>query len=88
MALERWMKKHKQTDEAPRSAKPPGPPIRANWLPAWQELAQLTRGITEDDPRFPDALTALDLADESFLADDWASFQRAKTEIIKIVGIG
>jgi hypothetical protein len=71
-----------------KANEPPGSPIRPNWLPAWRELAQLTRDITEDDPRFPDALAALDLADESFLADDWAGFQRAKTEIIKIVSRG
>jgi len=54
---------------------------RAQWLEAWQELANLTSGILENDSRFKPILAALDICDEAFVREDWSAFQRGVEEI-------
>ncbi len=55
-----------------------------NWLSAWRELANLTLGITGDDPRFKPIMALLEQCDTAYLANDWPAFQQA-SEHVKVL---
>ena len=60
-------------------------PVKREWLTAWRELAQVTYGVTDIDPRLRNVLAGLDRCDAAFARDDWAAFQLAAQEVKKIV---
>ena len=49
-----------------------------DWLMAWRELAEVTSGLTAEDPRLTPVLEALDGCDAAFIADDWEAFEQAR----------
>ncbi len=53
----------------------------AGWLSAWREVARLTDGITQDDPRFQLVMAALKPCDAAFERDDWEAFREAAAQI-------
>ena len=55
------------------------------WLPTWQELAELTSGLTADDPRLPVVRAALNACDDAYLDGNWERFQRNATQLRKIM---
>lgn len=55
------------------------------WLSAWRELAALTAGILQDDPRFQSVMKALDCCHIAYLANDWMAFQRASLTVRQLV---
>ena len=57
-----------------------GPNVRIikDWLTAWRGLAQMTYGLTPEDPRLQPVLAALDVCDAAFMADDWEAFEQAR----------
>jgi len=57
-----------------------GESINKGWLAAWQELAELTEGVTKTNPRFHPVCEALEQCDRAFAADDWATFHRRRIE--------
>lgn len=60
-------------------------PVKRPWLTAWRELALVTYGITDTDPRLPIVLAGLECCDAAFARDDWAEFQVAAQEVKKTV---
>ncbi len=56
------------------------PPV-PDWLRAWREVAALTDGITDRDPRFDAVLAEMAAADAAFAADNYPAFQRAELRI-------
>ncbi len=50
---------------------------KPDWSTAWRELANLTSGITPEDPRLQPVLAALDACDNAYLANDWPGFEQA-----------
>ena len=53
------------------------PPLQPDWLQAWRELAALTSGLTQEDPRLPPVLAALNRCDDAFRLGNWEAFNRA-----------
>jgi len=54
---------------------------RSRWLASWQDLADLTSGIEQSDPRFKPLLKLLAQADTAFERDNWADFQIAELRL-------
>jgi hypothetical protein len=61
-------------------------PVKPDWLAAWRDLAGITYGITEDDPRFQLVMVALQDCDAAFAAGDWQGFQQGVAQVYDIVG--
>ena len=59
-----------------------------DWLQEWREVAEISSGLTKDDPRLPSVMAALGGCDASFAADDWLSFQEAKSGVIRAMEKG
>jgi len=59
---------------------------RSRWSPVWHELAAVTYGITDDDPRLAPVRQWLDACDKAFLENDWAAFQSASEKVKQAVG--
>jgi hypothetical protein len=59
--------------------------IEGDWLSAWRELAQLTYGLTEEDPRFEWVMIWLNVCDLAFLYGSWRYFCEAAEEIKRLV---
>ena len=57
-----------------------------NWETAWRDLAELTEGITKNDPRFQPVCHALEQCDQSFESGNWLNFQKAASELKEIMG--
>ncbi len=57
-----------------------------DWETAWRDLAELTEGITKNDPRFQSVCHALEQCDQSFESGNWLSFQKAATALKGIMG--
>jgi hypothetical protein len=64
----------------------PGPKTSADWLGHWRELAQVTYGITADDPRYEPVMRWLNVCDASFQLDSWGNFKEAAEEVKRIAG--
>ena len=76
------------TDRGLKILKKCGPNVRhvqPDWLGAWRHLAQLTDGITKDDPRFFSVCDALEGCDRAWEQDDWPTFQQSVDRIKAIV---
>ena len=56
-------------------------PDRPDWLTAWRDLAALTYGITDKDPRFSSVMAALGECDDAFQRGNWSAFQRAADQV-------
>ncbi len=67
--------KHLECQETATS--PTHKPSHIEWLMSWRELATLTSGITQDDPRLQPIMEALNACDTAYIANDWAAFQQA-----------
>ena len=52
-----------------------------HWLAAWREVAALTHGITDRDPRFFPVMAALNRCDDAFQKGDWPAFQQAAEQV-------
>ncbi|MEO7861380.1 MAG: hypothetical protein ABIU05_13240 [Nitrospirales bacterium] len=46
-----------------------------DWLAAWREVAELTSGLTADDPRLPIVMDALLAWDEAIQRGNWVAFR-------------
>ena len=61
------------------------PKPNVNWLIAWQELAQMTLGLTEEDPRFESVMRREHHANrqgaQAVEAGDAAACQPARTSV-------
>lgn len=55
------------------------------WEAAWQGLAELTNGLTKEDPGFPMVIDRLEECDSAFSANDWPAFQQSADEIKAIM---
>lgn len=47
------------------------------WLPTWRESAELTSGLTMEDPRLPVVMAALNACDDAYLSGNWIAFGHA-----------
>jgi len=52
-----------------------------DWLAAWRELAALTSGMTEDDPRLPVVMAEIAKCDEAYLSGNWGAFRQAAVRV-------
>ncbi len=55
-----------------------------DWSPTWGELATLTYGITEEDPR----MAALKECDNAWLNGNWEAFCHAAARIRSVIAEG
>jgi hypothetical protein len=62
-----------------------GRSARPSWLTAWRELAEITSGITSEDPRLQSVFAALHSCDTAFEADDWPAFQEARKGLLRVM---
>ena len=76
-----YINKLKHLEHQETTTNPACKPSHAQWLKAWRELATLTQGITQGDPRLEPVMKALDACDMAFLMDDWSGFQRASLTV-------
>ena len=63
-------------------------PAQPCWLTTWRELAEITSGLTADDPRLPPMLAALQSCDTAFAADNWLAFQESRQEVLRVMQMG
>ena len=56
-------------------------PRTSQWTQGWRELADLTSGIAQSDPRFNPLINLLEEADAAFADDNWAAFQIAEARL-------
>ena len=56
-------------------------PRTSQWTQSWRELADLTTGIEQSDPRFTPMINLLEQADRAFERDNWAAFQIAELRL-------
>ncbi len=54
----------------------------SQWLEGFRDLATVTYGIAQDDPRFPAIMEALAACDAAFQADNWEAF-RKNSELVR-----
>jgi len=59
----------------------PRQPEKPDWYNAWRELAALTDGITDQDPRFSRVMAGLDQCDNAFRKGNWPAFQQAAEQV-------
>ena len=57
-----------------------------DWETAWRDLAELTEGITKNDPRFQPVCHALEQCDQAFESGSWRTFQIAVSALKGIMG--
>ena len=55
--------------------------VTRDWSPTWRELAELTAGLTAEDPRLPEVMAALNSCDDAYLNGDWEAFCGAVEQI-------
>ncbi|MDN5941095.1 MAG: hypothetical protein L0H94_04340 [Nitrospira sp.] len=56
-------------------------PQPVDWLYEWRKLAEVTSGLTKDDPRLPPVMAALGRCDDAFLAGDYPAFMQAAVKV-------
>jgi len=71
----------KVLEQCPR----PIPVCRSQWIQGWRELADLTSGIEQSDPRFKPLNNLLAQADTAFERDNWADFQIAELRLTDMI---
>ena len=76
-----YINKLKHLERQEMTTNPARKPSPAQWLKAWRELATLTQGITQSDPRLDPVMKALGACDTAYLANDWSGFQRASLTV-------
>ena len=59
--------------------------VQPQWVVAWRNLAQLTDGITKDDPQFLSVCDALEKCDRAFEQDKWTVFQQEAESVKRLV---
>jgi len=60
-------------------------PISFDWEEQWRDLAELTLGITTEDPRFLPILQALERCDWAFMNGDLSAFCQAAEKVNSLV---
>ena len=58
------------------------------WRAAWHELADLTSGVTADDPRFAGVMAALDQCDVAYHDGNREAFHQATAQVRKSLAEG
>lgn len=54
---------------------------QGDWLAAWREVAELTSGLTADDPRLPIVMDALLAWDDTVQRGNWVAFRQAAARV-------
>ena len=54
---------------------------KRDWSPTWRELANLTAGLSTDDPRLAPVVAALNACDDAYLNGDWCEFRQAAVRV-------
>lgn len=62
-----------------------GPKNSQEWLVVWRELAEVTSGITKDDPRLERIMRWLNVCDTAFTLGSWPGFCEAAEQVREIV---
>jgi len=62
-----------------------GPRTSQQWLAAWRELAELTAGLTKEDPRLEPVMRWLGICDVAFSIDSWPGFCEAAEQVREIM---
>ncbi len=57
-----------------------------SWQEFYQEIAAMTNGIQESDPRFKPIMDILDQCDRCFENGDWQTFQTHLPKLKKLCG--
>lgn len=55
--------------------------VQGDWLAAWREVAELTSGLTADDPRLPIVMDALLAWDDTVQRGNWVAFRQAAARV-------
>jgi len=55
--------------------------VPGDWLTAWREVAELTSGLTADDPRLPLVMAELLAWDDAGQRGDWAAFRQTAARV-------
>ena len=58
---------------------------KPDWLAAWRDVAQITSGLTAEDPRLQPVLAGLSACDRAFEGGDWDAFQTARTALLTVM---
>jgi len=58
---------------------------QSQWAEGWRDLASMTSGIQETDPRFKGILNALVSCDRAFEAGDWGRFVWSKKAVREVL---
>jgi hypothetical protein len=62
--------------------------VQGDWLTAWREVAELTSGLTADDPRFPKVMVELLAWDEALQRGNWVAFRQTAARVRSAVTQG
>ena len=63
----------------------PAPTTSQEWLAVWRELAEVSSGLTKDDPRLEGVLRWLNICDTAFTLGSWPGFCEAAEQARKIM---
>jgi hypothetical protein len=55
--------------------------VTRDWLAAWREVAELTSGLTADDPRLPIVRDALLAWDDALQRGNWVAFRKYAAQV-------
>jgi hypothetical protein len=61
------------------------PLFKPDWLKAWRELAEVTSGMTKDDPRLETVMRWLNACDVAFTIGTWTGFCEAAEQVRAIM---
>jgi len=61
------------------------PLFKPDWLKAWRELAEVTSGMTKDDPRLVGVMRWLNVCDTAFTLGTWTGFCEATERVREIM---
>jgi hypothetical protein len=62
-----------------------GPKSSQEWLAVWRELAEVSSGLTRDDPRLEPVMRWLNVCDVAFSLDSWPGFCEAAERVREIM---
>jgi hypothetical protein len=63
----------------------PEPKTSQEWLAVWRELAEVSSGLTKDDPRLERVMRWLNVCDTAFTLGSWPGFCEAAEQVREIV---